>query len=346
VDRGCTKTRVTELQDALLRFYRERGRDLPWRRTRDPYAIWVSEVMLQQTRVATVVPRYPAFLRRFPDVRALAAARETAVCEAWAGLGYYRRARHLHQAARLIARQRLGKLPEDEAGWRRLPGVGDYTAAAIASIVQGARRAAVDGNLVRVLARVFALPGRSSEPRLVRSVRAHAQRLVDCAQPGEINQALMDLGATLCQPQVPDCARCPLHRCCRARRAGNPSAYPGKQPKPSRPLLRIAFAWNERDGALLLEQRPLSGLWPGLWELPSASGARAKADLGRRLHQALGPEFARVRHELTHRHVVARVFRAAFAPKPGQKWWRDPLAAPLSSLARKAIVAVRGDWPG
>ena len=334
---------MAELQDALLRFFRERGRDLPWRRTRDPYAIWVSEVMLQQTQVATVLPRYPAFLQRFPNVVALAAAREAAVCEAWAGLGYYRRARHLHQAARLITRQHRGKLPEDEAAWRRLPGIGDYTAAAIASIVHGARCAAVDGNLVRVLARVFALPGRASEPHLLRAVRAHAQRLVDCAQPGEINQALMDLGATLCQPQAPDCSRCPLHRFCRARRARDPTAYPGKRPVPARSLLRVAFAWNERGPALLLEQRPLAGLWPGLWELPSASGPRAKADLGRRLHQALGPRLARVRHELSHRHVAASVYRASFAAQPGQKWWRDPLAAPLSSLARKAIVAVRGD---
>jgi A/G-specific adenine glycosylase len=332
---------VAELQDALLRFFRERGRDLPWRRTRDPYAIWISEVMLQQTQVATVLPRYPAFLLRFPDVHALAAAREAAVCEAFAGLGYYRRARHLHQAARIVVRQLGGTLPEDEASWRRLPGIGDYTAAAIASIVHGARRAAVDGNLVRVLARVFALPGRASEPRLLRNVREHAQLLVDCTQPGEINQALMDLGATLCRPREPNCPRCPLRRHCRARRAGNPAAYPGKKPKPVRPLLRIAFAWNERGPALLLEQRPLGGLWPGLWEPPSASGPRAKAELGRRLHQALGPRLACVGHDLTHRHVVASVYRASFSPQPGQKWRRDPLAAPLSSLARKVIVAVR-----
>lgn len=332
---------VAELRRALLAFYRKHGRDLPWRQTSDAYAIWISEVMLQQTQVQTVVPRFVDFLRQFPHLAALAAVEERTVCEAWAGLGYYRRARNLHKAAHLVVSELGGKMPEDEAGLRRLPGVGAYTAAAVASIAYGARTAAVDGNLVRVLARVFALPGRASDATLVRAVRAQAQRLVDCRWPGEINQSLMDIGATLCRPESPACFACPLRRSCRAFRDGRPTAYPGKAAKSPRKSLRIAFAWIERQGALLLEQRPLDGLWPGLWELPSASGIHAKRDLAVRVDQPLGPRLARVFHELTHRHVSASVYQATAGKKAGQKWWSDPLAAPLSSLARKAILAAQ-----
>jgi A/G-specific adenine glycosylase len=336
------KSVEVQLQGALLSYYRERARDLPWRRTTDPYAIWVSEVMLQQTQVKTVLPRFALFLRRFPDVAALAAAGEKTVCEAWAGLGYYRRARNLHRSAVVIAERLGGRFPSSEAALKRLPGVGDYTAAAIASIAFGARTAAVDGNLVRVLSRTFALPGRADERELLRAVQEKACRLVDCSQPGEVNQALMDVGATLCRPESPSCPACPLGRFCRARATGAPAAYPGKKAKASRKILRIAFAFVERGPALLLEQRPLDGLWAGLWEMPSASGARAKSDLGARLGRPLGAPVARISHELTHRHVVASVYRAVVEKRPGQKWWRAPLSAPLSSLARKAIIAVRG----
>ena len=327
------------LRRALLTFYGKHGRDLPWRKTRDPYAIWVSEVMLQQTQVQTVVPRFAAFLRQFPSIAALATAEERTVCEAWAGLGYYRRARNLHKAARVIVAEASGRMPESEAALRKLPGVGAYTAAAIASIAFGARAAAVDGNLVRVLARVFALPGRASDPALIRAVRAKAQVLVDCEQPGEVNQALMDIGATLCRPEDPDCVRCPLRRFCRAFYEEKSTAYPGKKVKTARKSLSIVFAWIERKGALLLEQRPLDGLWPGLWELPSASGPHAKQALAQRLGQPLGPRLAQVTHELTHRHVTAQVHQAIAKKQSGQRWWPDPLSAPLSSLARKAIVA-------
>jgi len=326
---------------ALLAFYGKRGRDLPWRKSRDPYAIWVSEVMLQQTQVQTVIPRFVAFLRQFPDISALANAEERTVCEAWAGLGYYRRARNLHKAARMIVAEAGGRMPESEAALRKLPGVGAYTAAAIASMAFGARAAAVDGNLVRVLARVFALPGRASDPSLVRAVRAKAQVLVDCAQPGEVNQALMDIGAMLCRPEEPDCVRCPLRRFCRAFREENPTAYPGKRAKTARKSLAVIFAWIEHKGAVLLEQRPLDGLWPGLWELPSASGPRAKQVLARRLGQPLGPRLAQVSHELTHRHVTSQVYQATAPKHTNQRWWPDPLSAALSSLARKAIVATK-----
>jgi A/G-specific adenine glycosylase len=335
-----TLTSFAPLRRALLAFYRKHARNLPWRRTRDPYAIWISEVMLQQTQVQTVVPRFFDFLRQFPTIRALAVADERTVCEAWAGLGYYRRARNLHKAARMIVAELGGTFPTSEAELRKLPGIGAYTAAAVASIAFATKTAAVDGNLVRVLARLFMLPGRADDAALVRAVRTHAQVLVDCRQPGEINQALMDIGATLCRPERPACPICPLHRFCQAFHEGNSIQYPGKKTRAARKSLHIAFAWIESKGALLLEQRPLDGLWPGLWELPSASGPRAKHELAQRLGQQLGPPLAKISHGLTHRQVSASIYRASAKPWTGQKWWKDPLAAPLSSLARKAIVAV------
>jgi A/G-specific adenine glycosylase len=327
------------LRRSLLAFYRRHGRDLPWRRTRSPYAIWVSEIMLQQTQVMTVIPRFAPFLRRFPTLAKLADAQEPAVCEAWAGLGYYRRARHLHRAARQVLAEHDGEIPRTAAELRELAGIGEYTAAAIASIAFAEKIAAVDGNLIRVLARVFALPGRASDRGLLNEVREHAQRLVDCSRPGEVNQALMDVGATVCRPANPRCGECPLRRCCAALHAGNPTVYPGRKIKPARPRLPVAFAWIEQDGAVVLEQRPLDGLWAGLWELPSASGSGAKRALAKRVGQRLGRRIATVTHDLTHRRVEASVYRVAPGTPMG-RLWRDPGAAPLSALARKAIAAV------
>jgi A/G-specific adenine glycosylase len=330
------------LRRALLDFYRRHGRALPWRHTRDAYAIWISEIMLQQTQVETVVPHYARFLARFPDVTALASADEREVCEAWAGLGYYRRARHLHKAARAIAHELGGRLPSTESAWRALPGIGAYTAAAIASIAFDEPCAAVDGNLLRVLSRVYALPGRVDAPELVKKVRAHAQAIVQGARPGDVNQALMDIGATLCRPEQPSCQACPLRRFCMAARTDDPTRYPGKKGKTPKRSLTVAFAWIERDGQVLLEQRALDGLWPGLWELPSAQGPDAEAELAQRLGRALGARLAQVSHTLTHRAVTATVYRASVRKRLSrpQRFWSEPLRAPLSALARKAILAV------
>ena len=325
------------LRRSLLAYYRRHARDLPWRKTRDPYAIWVSEIMLQQTQVQTVIPRFAEFLRQFPTVAALATAEEITVCEAWAGLGYYRRARNMHKAARQILAEHDGKMPRTEIALRQLPGIGRYTAAAVASIAFGERVASVDGNLVRVLARTFAVPGRASDAKLVEAVRAHAQALIDCAQPGELNQALMDLGATVCRPTGPLCDDCPIGKHCAARRAGDPTRFPGKARQATRQILRIAFAWIETDGGLILEQRALDGLWAGLWELPSASGPAAKRTLAKRLGRPVGTRIATVTHDLTHRRVLATVFRATLSQPLGRAW-PHPLSAPLSALARKAIV--------
>jgi len=214
------------MRERILSWYRKHKRDLPWRRTRDPYAIWVSEIMLQQTRVETVLPFYERFLRRFPDVRSLARARESQVLAAWSGLGYYRRARNLHAAARAVARDHAGRLPEDRASLLELPGIGDYTASAIASIAFGRAAAAVDGNVIRVLARIGGLSGRRDSTSLRAAVTASAESLAKGPRPGDWTQALMELGATICLPREPLCVRCPASRFCVARRGGRPEQFP------------------------------------------------------------------------------------------------------------------------
>jgi A/G-specific adenine glycosylase len=230
------------LSGALVRWVRRDHRDLPWRLGRDPYAIWVSEIMLQQTRVEVVVPYYERFLERFPDVEALAAAPLDDVLRAWAGLGYYRRARQLHAAAAIVARDHHGRLPADEAALRALPGIGRYTAGAIRSIAFGEPAPIVDGNVARVLSRLFALPGGPGDSVWERRLWTLAGQLVPATDPSAFNQGLMELGATVCTPRSPRCAACPLARHCRALAEGRPEAYPPPRPRPK--LVSVARpAW-------------------------------------------------------------------------------------------------------
>ncbi len=258
----------------LLEWYGENQRDLPWRRSRDPYAIWVSEIMLQQTRVAVVVERYKAFMKRFPTLVSLALAREEDVLALWSGLGYYRRARMLHKAAQFVASRRGGNLPATVTELRLLPGIGAYTAAAIASIAHGQRVAVVDGNVERVLCRLegWEEAGRSGGAALRRKVEAKAAELLAPHRPGDFNQALMELGATVCVPRGPRCTACPLIGDCITR---------GEHKTKSRPRMlsrEVGCALSVREGTragsarreVLLEQRPDSHtVMPGLWELPA-----------------------------------------------------------------------------
>jgi A/G-specific adenine glycosylase len=329
------------LRTRLLAHYDVHARDLPWRRTRDPYRIWVSEVMLQQTRVAVAQQRYERFLERFPDVVALARASAETVCEEWAGLGYYSRARNLHAAARAVQRSPSARIPETARGLAGLPGIGAYTAGAVASIAFGERVPAVDGNAERVLARVLACRGRRQSAAV--SELAHA--LVDCSRPGDVNQALMDLGALVCTVRGPRCTACPLRTHCRARALGVPERFPAKRKRASVAKLDVAFAWIQSGAGVWLEQRPLSGLWSGLWQLPAEEGPRARARLAERLAVNLGRTCVRVRHALTHRNVEARVYvpegGIRVRPSAARRPFADPLAAPLSGVARKAIMAMR-----
>jgi A/G-specific adenine glycosylase len=329
-----------------LDWYDAHGRDLPWRCHPEAYRIWIAEIMAQQTRIETVVPRYHEFLTEFPDVRALAAAPVTRVCEAWAGLGYYRRARNLHAAAVQVVSQHGGELPREVELLRSLPGIGRYTAGAIASTAFGVEAPVVDGNVVRVLSRVHAFGEPPSAAPAQRQLWAWAAELVRGERPGDLNQALMELGALVCLPRSPRCDACPLASFCAARRRGSPEQFPCK-PRPAvRKQLDVAFAWLPSGSGVWLEQRPVDGLWAGLWEPPSASGRRAKARLRERLGVELGRPLATVSHQLSHRDITARLYGAERAPR-----WRgndhrrrfvQPLDAPLSALARKALRAVAG----
>ena len=335
---------IQVLRTHLLDFYRKYQRDLPWRRSRDPYAIWVSEIMLQQTQVDTVMPRYELFLAEFPTLQHLADATEERVCEAWAGLGYYRRARYLHAAARQVVRDHGGQLPRDVVALQTLPGIGRYTAGAIASIAFALPAPLVDGNVIRVLSRIFTLSDNPESGAGKQKLWALAEQLVVGEAPGDLNQALMELGATICSPQGPRCLICPVRASCGALRAGTPELYPAASAKVVRQNLAIAFAWVHGPQGIWLQRRPLDGLWAGLWELPSASGPGAKKTLAANLAAPLRARLATVTHELTHRHVTATVYDCPrLRPEIGANLrpYAQPLTAPLSALARKAILAVQ-----
>jgi A/G-specific adenine glycosylase len=325
------------LRRDLLAWYRREARDLPWRRTRDPYAVWVSEVMLQQTRVDVVTPYFLRWMERFPTVGALAAADLEGVLRLWAGLGYYSRARNLHAAAKAAAA--LG-LPRDSAGWRRLPGVGAYTAGAVASIAFGEPVPAVDGNVVRVLARLNAWSGAASSPALKAKVEAAAARLVPAGAAGDWNQALMDLGATVCTPRSPRCHACPVAGQCQARLLGRqdriPAAKRATQPK----VERRAFAVVEDGGRLLLVRNPQRGLLAGLWSLPGAPAGEPLEDAVReqtgvavRLEEAA----ASARHQFSHRTWEMEVRRGRPLGRRG-KGGRDGVAwMPVEDLDDAAL---------
>ncbi|HWE27974.1 MAG TPA: A/G-specific adenine glycosylase [Polyangia bacterium] len=263
--------RDVNIRRGLVRWFASHKRDMPWRRTRDPYAVWVSEIMLQQTRVETVTPYFTRWMARFPTVRALAEAPLDDVLSHWAGLGYYARARNLHAAARDVVGDYGGAFPSTAETLRAVRGIGPYTAGAIASIAFGEAAPIVDGNVVRVLARVDALDGAADDPRLKKRVWQRAGELVRSdggVHAGDFNQAMMELGATVCTPTSPGCSRCPVAAHCRARADGDVDKHPApKSKKPPRVVQAVAVM-VERDGKLLLVRRPPSGLWGGLWEPP------------------------------------------------------------------------------
>ncbi len=336
-----TDQQVRSLRSQLLAWFERNARDLPWRRTHDPYRIWVSEVMLQQTRVTAVIDRYTQFIRRFPSLVSLALANEDDVLALWSGLGYYKRARMLHSAAQLLVREHCGSLPKSAVELRRLPGVGDYTAAAIASIAHGEPIAVVDGNVERVLTRLLGLGETMRSPTATRLKEA-ANRVLDRHAPGLFNQAMMELGATVCLPRVPLCAQCPLQEFCGTR--GEHTVRRGKQMlsrKINYALAQKTLGGSGNPAAVLLVQRPKdASQMPGMWELPLlAAGCEAERE-----------PVLRVRHSITNTNYYVAVFAIdakdslnfAHSEQPGgrQDWvpGKKLSEIPLTGLARKVLM--------
>jgi A/G-specific adenine glycosylase len=336
------------IRAALLSWYAECRRDLPWRRTSDPYAILVSEMMLQQTQVARVAIYWPRFLARFPTVRALARASEGDVLVLWSGLGYYRRARMLHRAAKAVVGELSGRIPRNALELARLPGVGAYTAAAVASIAFGEPVPVLDANVIRVLSRLAGVRGDVSRGAVRSRLASHARRLLDPSRPGDWNQAMMELGALVCTAFNPRCERCPIARSCRARRSGDPARYPRASRPAAGVAVREAVAIVKRGGKVLLVQGGHErGWWEGLWMLPRVGlGPRAGAPraleglLSRRsgLVASFREEPAKHSYTVTKHRVTALVCRAddvsgRLSSASGGRWF-----APRE-LARVAIPA-------
>jgi A/G-specific adenine glycosylase len=315
---GNASAESREFSRSLLLWYDRHKRDLPWRENRDPYRVWLSEIMLQQTRVAAVLEHYRRFLRKFPDVRKLAAAREASVLAAWSGLGYYRRARMLHAAAKEIVREHQGEFPAKAQQLRDLPGIGRYTAAAIASIAFGEAAAVVDGNVERVLSRLRGKPLRGEV------LWDEAERRLSRDRPGEFNQAMMELGATVCVPGPPQCLFCPVREFCSTR-----GELARQKRAPAQKRRTIHYSLGRRNGRVFLIQRPKgASLMPGMWELPEWT-ASVQA----------GKAFLHLRHSITVTDYDVRVIESPPAAGVGGEWIpRERLSSlALTGLARKIL---------
>ena len=338
---------LSSIRRQLLRWYDSNHRDLPWRRTRDPYGIWIAETMLQQTQVATVVPYYQRFVSALPTVDALARAPLRKVLALWSGLGYYRRAGNLKKSARVLVRRHAGRLPDDYVSLLALPGVGDYTAGELMSIAFGKSYSALDANARRALGRIF-------DPRNEKELRATAKRLVPTSRPGYFNQGLMELGATICVPQNPRCTECPVASSCAARTASRPSTKSiPKQRKFKNVIWPLAIVRN--NGRILLHRRPAEGILAGLWELPGGEAKRGESSRNslrrhlRGLHGALTDEIriGEVRHSITNRKIRAPIFlfdtRAGADIRLNPPQWRWLALSslrnyPVSSMTLKAAA--------
>ena len=337
-------SKIRQIRRSLLRWYEKNRRDLPWRHTSDPYAIWIAETMLQQTQVKTVLKYYRRFLAALPNLESLDCARKDKVLALWSGLGYYRRAENLKAAARILASQYVGKLPSDYDDLLGLPGVGSYTAGALMSIAFKQRYPALDGNAKRVISRLMNLRRESR-------ISETAGQIVPRTQPGDFNQALMDLGSDLCHPKNPNCSQCPLSKCCLARTLG-------RSLSPQRPKLHTPtnLEWPmiiiHKDGRILLHRRSQDGLLRGLWELPGgqrrekenvmATLIRHLRSLDRNTHGIL--KIGEVRHSMTRYKIRSPIFLCSQfkSPRSRDSSWRwVPTASlerfPLSSLSLKAV---------
>lgn len=279
----------------LLPWYRNNARDLPWRRTQDPYSIWVSEIMLQQTQVQTVIPYYEKWLCRFPDIGSLAEAAEPEVMKYWAGLGYYRRARMLHKAAKFIVEKHGGKFPDDPEKILELPGVGRYTAGAIASIAFGKKQPILDGNVIRILCRIFGVAEDTGSPKTLKKLWEISESVLPGKNPGDFNQAMMELGATVCSPQNPSCLICPVSENCHAYKMKSWAGLPYKKNREKLEKIGRAALILRKNGKVLVEKQPSEARWGGLWMFPHADDRNS-------VLKKFGLKEANAKHRLTVFH--------------------------------------------
>ena len=347
------------LNRQLLAWYRRNQRSLPWRETNDPYRIWISEIMLQQTQVDTVIPYYHRFLKAFPTVSSLARASLQDVLKAWENLGYYSRARNIHAAARVIVEKFGGRIPENLEEIKTLPGIGQYSAGAILSIAYGQALPAVDGTVRRILCRVFAIRKPVDDAREQKQLQELAASLIPVKHPGDFNQALMDLGATICKAKNPDCSRCPVANLCQAQLHDLQNILPITRKAPAIPHRQAAAAViRNAKGLLLIVQRPASGLLASLWKLPGGfikSGEDAEKSLKRSIKEELGisiqvgKHLASVNHTYTHFRITLHAYECRLlkgTPKPlGCQNWRwasltDLKKLPLSKIDRMVLSMI------
>ncbi len=310
--------RKKAFQKKLLGWYQKNRRPLPWRDNIEAWPVWVSEVMLQQTQADTVIPYFQSFIKRFPTPAHLARARLQTVLKVWEGLGYYARARNLHRAAKHVHETYHGKVPLNADAFRKLPGVGPYIGAAVLSIAGGHRAAVVDGNVKRVLSRLFLLEAFANDGKHLDEFQRRAQALIPLKTPGDYNQAVMELGALICRPRRPNCAACPVNSHCRAYQGRKQDEYPKKRAKKKTPLFHIAAACILKKGRVFIARRHTSGMLGGMWEFPGGKrcpGETAEAACAREIKEELniridvGPLIARVNHAYTHFKISMDIFK-------------------------------------
>ena len=349
-------THSTEIHAPLLRWFEKNARDLPWRKTRDPYKIWISEIMLQQTQVATVIPYYQRFLKSFPTVHHLAKSDLSKVLKIWEGLGYYSRARNLHRAAKIVLNHFRGKIPDDLKDLLNLPGIGKYTAGAILSIAYNKEAPILDGNIRRVLSRVFAI---SENPKKTEGLLWKiSESLIPKGRSDAFNQAIMDLGAMICAPKDPLCHRCPLHRYCKAKASGNPERYPSRGIKRRIPHIEAISGVILRNEKVLLHLRPPKGLLGGLWEFPNwKSEKKIRSRLRLRLRNHIRKEMAinvevkepigTFKQTYSHFKLTLHVFNCEAIDGRGKGRWmlvRNLHLIPMSRIHRRIADSISEFW--
>ena len=329
------------IRTRLLRWYDRGHRDLPWRKTSDPYRIWVSEIMLQQTRVQAVIPYYERFLLHFPDVETLASAPEQELLACWSGLGYYSRARNLQRAARIIVEHHDSRFPRDQAAALALPGIGHYTASAILSITYGVPLAVLDGNVARVLSRLFAIAAELKTTAGRQKLNRLASDVLSAGRPGDFNQAMMELGAIVCLPRHPQCKACPLRTICVAHREDMVERFPPRRSKPKPVTRRLtAVIVKDRRGRCLTVQRPATANWmAGFWELPMWEQPAEVAPTALTLRERLGT----VRHTITQNRMLVSVLSASLRDgrKISEGRWlsaAELATSPVTTITRKALA--------